>query len=60
MASGLYESPDDVLLHALRTLDDDVDAVADIREGMADELAGRTMSIADAERELRHELGFDP
>jgi Arc/MetJ-type ribon-helix-helix transcriptional regulator len=59
MATGFYASPDDVLLQALRTLDDYEEAVADIREGMEDELAGRTISLVDAERELHEELGLD-
>lgn len=58
MATGVYATQDQLLLCALQSLDDYEEAVADIREGMEDELAGRTISLADAEREIRQELGL--
>ena len=58
MSTGMYESQDQLLLEALNALDDFEDAVADIREGMEDELAGRVRSIAEVDREIRQELGF--
>jgi predicted transcriptional regulator len=58
MATGLYATQDQLLLQALQSLDDYEEAVADIREGMEDELAGRTISLAEAEREIRQELGL--
>lgn len=60
MATGIYATPDQLLVTALNALDDYEEAVSDIREGMEDEAAGRTMSLADADRQIRDELGFSP
>lgn len=58
MSTGIYASQDQLLRKALECLDDYEDAVADIRAGMEDEAAGRTLSIAEADREIRQSLGF--
>jgi hypothetical protein len=58
MATGDYASQDQLLLKALRALDDYEQGVVDLKEAMEDDLAGRTISLADAEREISRELGF--
>jgi hypothetical protein len=58
MSTGLYESQEQLLLEALQALDDYEDAVADIKAGMEDEIAGRVRPIAEIDREIRQELGF--
>lgn len=58
MATGRYRSQDQLLLDALRTLSDYEQAVADIQEGMKDEHAGRVRPLAEANAEIRRELGF--
>jgi hypothetical protein len=58
MAIGDYASQDQLLLKALRALDDYEQGVVDLKEAMEDDLAGRTISLADAEREISRELGF--
>jgi predicted transcriptional regulator len=60
MSTGLYASQDQLLRKALQALDDYEESVADIRAGMEDEAAGRTLSIAEADREIRQTLGFSP
>ena len=59
MATGLYASQDELLLEALQALDDIEQSVADIQEGVDDELAGRLRSIIDVDREIGQELGFN-
>jgi hypothetical protein len=58
MATGIYASEEQLLTLALNKLDDYEQAVADIKEGLEDELAGRMRSLEDADRSLRQELGF--
>ena len=45
MATGKYSTENDVLLHALRTLQDYNESAADIQLGIADEAAGRMRSL---------------
>jgi hypothetical protein len=58
MSTGLYPSQEQLLLTALGALDDYEETIRDIRESMADEAAGRTMLLSDADREIRQKLGF--
>ena len=58
MATGKYATMDELLLHALDALSDYQEAVSDIRAGMEDESAGRVRTIAQANRDIRAELGF--
>ena len=58
MSTGIYESQEQLLLEALHALDDFEESIADIREAMEDELAGRVKTIAEADREMRQELEF--
>jgi Arc/MetJ-type ribon-helix-helix transcriptional regulator len=58
MSTGLYASEDQLILAALTALDDYEEAVADIRAGLVEEEAGQTISMAEADRAIRQELGF--
>lgn len=58
MATGKYSTENDVLLHALRTLKDHNEAVADIQEGIADEAAGRMRPLREVDADIRRQLGF--
>jgi hypothetical protein len=58
MASGKYPSENDVLLHALRTLKDFNESVADIQDGIADEAAGRMRPLREVDTDMRQQLGF--
>ena len=58
MATGIYASEEQLLMIALDKLDDYEQTVADIKEGLNDEGAGRLRSLADADHSLRQELGF--
>ena len=58
MATGKYSNENDVLLHALQTLQDYNESVADIEEGIADEAAGRMRPLREVEGDLRQQLGF--
>jgi len=59
MATGKYSSENEVLLHALRTLQDYNESVADIQVGIADEAAGRMRPLRVVESEIREKLGFN-
>lgn len=54
LATGRYSSEDDLLLEAMRALEDREEAVAGIREGLADMEAGRTRSLSDVDADLRN------
>ena len=58
MATGKYSSENEVLLHALRTLQDYNESVADIQEGIADEAAGRMRPLHVVASDMRQKLGF--
>ncbi len=58
MATGKYDSEDDLLRRALRTLAEYDEAIADIQEGMDDEAAGRLRPLNVVDAEIRHNLGF--
>jgi putative addiction module CopG family antidote len=58
MASGRYHSQDELLRDALQTLKDNEEAIAAIKEGIEDEMAGRVRPLAEVDAEIRRELGF--
>lgn len=58
MATGIYASEEQLLKIALNKMDDYEQAVADIKEGLEDESAGRVRSLEEVDRDLRQELGF--
>ena len=58
MATGIYSSEEQLLMIALNKLDDYEQSVADIKEGLEDDRAGRLRSVGEADRDLRQELGF--
>ncbi len=58
MATGKYESPEDVVIHALQRLDEYADSVADLQESLADEEAGRVRPLTDVAEEIRAKHGF--
>ncbi len=58
MATGKYSTENDVLLHALRTLQDYNESVADIQLGIVDEAAGRMRSLHLVDSDIRQKLGF--
>ena len=53
LATGAYHSEDDVLFEALQALRDRDEAVAGIREGLADLEAGRVRPLNDVDDRLR-------
>ena len=61
LASGKYESQEDVLRAALRALDEQEEIVAGIQEGYDDLQAGRykTLEEADAEFRSKHNISHD-
>jgi putative addiction module CopG family antidote len=58
VASGLYESVDQVLTAALRALDEEERTIAAIAEGYEDFKAGRFQSWDDADAEFRKKHGI--
>ena len=52
VASGRYQSEEQVLATALELLDDHDSAVAAIKEGLADLAAGRVRSLDEADAEF--------
>ncbi len=58
MATGIYASEDQLLMIALKELDDYEQTVADIRQGLDDERAGQVRTLEEADRSLRQELEF--
>ncbi len=58
LATGKYASKDEVLLQALHRLREYDETVADVKEGMADESAGRLRPLQQADAEIRRNLGF--
>ena len=53
IASGKFRSPDDVVEAAVEEFCEPDDAIANIRQGLDDEAAGRLHSLADADAYLR-------
>ena len=58
MAAGQFDSPEDVIRAAIDQLDEYDTCVADIRESLEDEQAGRLHSLHDVDREMRQKHGF--
>ncbi len=58
MATGIYTSEEQLLLIALNKMDDFEQTVADVKEGLEDERAGRMRSLEEVDHDLRQELGF--
>jgi hypothetical protein len=52
MATGIYTSEEQLLMIALNKMDDYEQVVADIREGLEDERAGRVRSLPEISLEL--------
>ncbi len=59
LATGRYASEEDVLRHALRSLQQREDDLAAIREGLADMEAGRTRTVEEFDREFRQRHGIN-
>jgi predicted transcriptional regulator len=60
MATGMYQSEDDVLQAALHVLSDYNATVADIRQGMIDYEHGRGQPLSEAMADIRQQLGAKP
>lgn len=58
MSTGRYRSQEQLIERALRTLDDYDQSVADIEEGLAEELTGATRPLVDIDAEIRRRHGF--
>ena len=58
LAVGQFNSPEEVIRAAVDQLDQYEASVADIRESLEDEQAGRVQSIQDVDREMREKHGF--
>jgi Arc/MetJ-type ribon-helix-helix transcriptional regulator len=57
LATGLYDSEDDVLQTALHVLSDYHATIADIRDGIIDYQNGRAQPLSEAMAEIRSKLG---
>lgn len=53
LATGQYASEEDILLAALRLLDDEEETIAAVAEGYQDVQAGRHRSFDESDREFR-------
>jgi predicted transcriptional regulator len=60
LATGVYRSEDEVLVEAMQALRDRDEAIAGIREGLADLDAGRVRSLGDVDAELRTKHAIAP
>lgn len=58
MATGQFDSPEDVIRAAVVQLDEFDACVADVRESLEDEQTGRLHSLHDVDREMRQKHGF--
>jgi Arc/MetJ-type ribon-helix-helix transcriptional regulator len=58
LAAGQFDSPEEVIRAAIGQLDEYDETVADLRESLGDETAGRLHSIPDVDREMRQKHGF--
>lgn len=59
MATGRYRSAEDVIKKALSVLDHEV-AVAGVKEGYADYLAGRVVSLEESNANFHKKYGAAP
>jgi predicted transcriptional regulator len=59
LATGVYRSEDEVLVEAMQALRDRDQAIAGIREGLADLEAGRVRPLCDVDAQLRTKHGID-
>jgi putative addiction module CopG family antidote len=60
LATGRYESVEDVLTAALRALSEEEETLAAIREGHEDYLAGRVVTLEEADEEFYQKYGIRP
>jgi putative addiction module CopG family antidote len=58
LATGRYQSVEDVLTAALRALDEEEETVAAVAEGWEDVLAGRVYTLEEADAEFRRKYGI--
>jgi Arc/MetJ-type ribon-helix-helix transcriptional regulator len=58
LATGTYGSEDELLLEAVRVLNERNEAIAGIREGLADLDVGRVRSLGSGDAELRMKYGI--
>ena len=58
LATGEYGSEDEVLLDAMRALQDRDQTIMAIREGIADMEAGRTRPLEEVDAEIRDRHGI--
>ena len=58
LATGTYNSEDDVLVDAMLALRDRDESIAGIREGLANLNAGRVRLVDDVDAELRTKHGI--
>ena len=58
LATGVYNSEDDVLVEAMQALRDRDETIAGIREGLSDLDAGRVRPLGDVDAELRTKHGI--
>ena len=59
LATGVYRSEDDVLVEAMQALRDRDEAIAGLREGLADLDAGRVRPLDHVDAELRTKHGIE-
>ena len=60
LATGMYQSVDHLLQAALAALDHEEQTLAAIREGHEDYLAGRVVSLDEADEEFFQKYGVRP
>jgi putative addiction module CopG family antidote len=60
LATGLYQSVDDVLFAAMRALNEEEQTIAAIAEGFEDFEAGRFQPLEQADAEFRRKHGIPP
>lgn len=58
LASGKYDSPESVVVAALKQLDDYAQTLAELEESLADEEAGRVRPLSEIAAEIREKHGF--
>lgn len=58
VATGNYRSPDEVVLRAMKTLDEHTSNMAALAASIADEEAGRVRPLAKIADEIRTKHGF--
>lgn len=58
LASGQYQSVEEVLARALKALKEEEGTIASIAEGHEDFLAGRYRSLEEADAEFREQYGI--